>query len=121
MAETPEEIAKHRKHYWLVGILLCCGTIVTILLGINLYAEILVFLDFGEPGVDAPDVFLGLGIATFKASLVCLIFMHLNHERGLIYKFLLFTVCFFISLMVLTVFAKLNPIATILEVIRPQY
>ena len=121
MADTPEEIAKHRKHYWIVGGFLGCGTILTIVFGINLYAEILTFLDFGEPGVDAPDVVIGLAIATFKASLVCLIFMHLNHERGLIYKFLLFTVCFFLGLMVLTAFAKLNPIDTILDVVLPRF
>ena len=32
----------------------------------------------------------GLLIASFKVSLVGLIFMHLRHERGLIYKVLLF-------------------------------
>lgn len=121
MAETAEEIAKHRKHYWIVGGLLGCGTILTILFGINLYHEVLMGLDFGAPGIDAPDVVIGLGIATVKASLVALIFMHLNHERGIIYKFLLFTVCFVISLMGLTLFAKLNPIHTIIEVILPQY
>ena len=121
MADTPEEIAKHRRLYWIVGGFLGIGTLLTIAFGINLYHEVLTFLDFGEPGVDAPDVAVGLGIACFKASLVALIFMHLNHERGIIYKFLLFTVCFFLSLMVLTLFAKLNPINTILEVVLPQY
>ncbi|MEM6915092.1 MAG: cytochrome C oxidase subunit IV family protein, partial [Verrucomicrobiota bacterium] len=49
-------------------------------------------------------------VAATKASLVAVIFMHLNHERGLIYKMLVFTVLFFISLMALTLFAEFDPI-----------
>jgi hypothetical protein len=36
--------------------------------------------------------------------------MHLNHERGLIYKFLIFTLIFFASLMFLTVLHHYDPI-----------
>jgi hypothetical protein len=36
--------------------------------------------------------------------------MHLNHERGLIYKLLLFTGLFALGLIVLTLFADKDPI-----------
>jgi len=121
MADSPEEIAKHRKLYWLVGYILFFCTGLTVLVGIKQYYDFGHMFDIGQPGVDGPDFALGLAIAAFKASLVCLIFMHLNHERGLIYKFLLFTVCFCIGLMVLTLFAKLNPIETILDVVMPRF
>ena len=42
--------------------------------------------------------------------MVALIFMHLNHEKGLIYKTLVFTFLFFIGLMALTLFAGFDPI-----------
>lgn len=121
MADTPEEIAKHRRHYWIVGYILFGCTFLTVLLGIKQYYDFGEIFDLGAPGVDGPDIALGLLIAAFKSSLVCLIFMHLNHERGIIYKFLLFTVCFCISLMGLTLFAKLDPIKTAIEIILPQY
>ena len=43
------------------------------------------WLDIGRHGFDRWDMGVGLMIATFKASVVALIFMHLNHERRLIY------------------------------------
>ena len=53
---------------------------------------------------------IGLCVASIKASLVALIFMHLNHEKGLVYKLLLFTFLFFIGLMTLTLFSDFDPI-----------
>jgi hypothetical protein len=44
-------------------------------------------LDFGDHGFDGVDATIGLIIAAFKASLVMIIFMHLNHEKPLIYFF----------------------------------
>ena len=104
MESSHEDIQKHVKTYLMVGATLFTFTIVTVLV------RTLPFFDFGMPGVDAPDIAFGLVIATFKSSLVMSIFMHLNHERGLIYKVLLFTVAFAISLMGLTLFAQSNPI-----------
>ena len=49
-------------------------------------------------------------IAVVKASLVALIFMHLNAEKSLIYKVLLFTVFFFFGLMFLSLFEVWDPI-----------
>jgi caa(3)-type oxidase subunit IV len=86
MESSTEDIQKHVKTYLMVGVTLFVFTGVTVLV------RTLPFFDFGVPGVDAPDIAFGLTIATFKSSLVMLIFMHLNHERGLIYKVLLFTV-----------------------------
>ena len=36
--------------------------------------------------------------------------MHLNHERPIIYKILLFTVFFFFGLMILTIMALYDPV-----------
>jgi hypothetical protein len=49
-------------------------------------------------------------IASIKVSFVGLLFMHLNHERGLIYKVLFFTIIFSIAMMFLFVLAFLDPI-----------
>jgi len=48
------------------------------------------------------NVVLALVIATVKASLVALFFMHLISERTMIYTVLGFTAFFFIGLMFLT-------------------
>ena len=58
----------------------------------------------------ALDITVGLAIATFKSSLVALIFMHLNSEKKLVYKVLLFTFIFFAGMMTLFVMAKMDPI-----------
>lgn len=102
MASSPEAIRKHQKLYLLIGCILLIFTGVTVVMS---------KLDFGSPGVGSIDIFLGLVIATFKSSLVALIFMHLNSERGMIYKFLLFTIIFFAGMMTLFVMAKLDPIS----------
>ena len=47
-------------------------------------------------------IFLGLLIASVKASLVALVFMHLNDERKIIYGFLGLTVLFFTVMIFLT-------------------
>lgn len=44
-------------------------------------------------------ILVALVIASFKGSLVAAFFMHLSHERKLIYWVLLLTVIFFIMLM----------------------
>ncbi len=104
MAESAEEIAKHKKLYTAIGIWLVVFSCVALALGK------IPWLDFGPPGATWHDVLVGLSVSVIKASLVALIFMHLNHERGLIYKTLLFTFLFFLGLMVLTLFALGDPI-----------
>ncbi len=104
MVDSAEEIEKHKKAYWAVGIALLVFT------GITVAVASFNFLDFGEPGVSAMDVAVGLAIATFKSTLVALIFMHLNHEKGLIYKILLFTCYFAFGMVILMVYSLWNPI-----------
>ena len=104
MADSPEEIEKHKKAYIAVGIALFIFT------GLTVAVARLKFLDFGEPGVTTMDVMLGLAIATFKSALVALIFMHLNHEKGLIYKILAFTCYFAFGMIILMIYSLMNPI-----------
>ncbi|MEX1048722.1 MAG: cytochrome C oxidase subunit IV family protein [Akkermansiaceae bacterium] len=80
--ELEESVTKATRTYLFVGGLLFLGTIATVLVAT------VPWLDIGEHGFDKWDAMLGLGIATFKASLVALVFMHLNHERRLIYVFM---------------------------------
>lgn len=112
---------KHRKQYWFVGWLLFGCTALTLIVGIKQYYNFGEIFDFGAPGVDGPDFAVGLVIACIKASLVALIFMHLNHERGLIYKVLLFTTIFAVALMALVLFAKWNPIHEAIANIQSQF
>jgi caa(3)-type oxidase subunit IV len=95
---APLDFAKTIRTYLKVGFILILFTGIT--WGVA-------FIDFGS---HALNLGIGLAIATFKVSLVSLIFMHLNHERGLIYKVLLFTVIFSAAMMFLMVLAYLDPI-----------
>ena len=112
MASTSEDMSKHKRAYTAVGIALGFFTVLTLALG---YWHP---FDLGVPGLDWTDITIGLLIAGIKSSLVALIFMHLNHERGLIYKILLFTFCFFVGLMVLVLFALGNPIHSAFDAVR---
>lgn len=104
MAEATHDYSKTKRTYAAVGIALGVFTCITVALG--LYPP----LDVGPPGPTPGDFVIGLAVATTKASLVALIFMHLNHERGLIYKLLLFTGLFALGLIALTLFADMDPI-----------
>lgn len=104
MAESSHNWAKHKKSYLIVGGVLFFCTVLTVSL-----TKIHAF-DHGPPGPTAGDYVMGLSLAGLKASLVALIFMHLNHEKKLIYKLLVFTFLFFLGLMVLTIFSDVDPI-----------
>ena len=93
MADTPEEIYKDMKKYWLIGWILLACTVLTVVV-----AKL------------TPSVTIGLGIATVKASLVALIFMHLNAEKSMIYKILVYTAFFALGLMFLTILTLYDPI-----------
>jgi len=82
MSDSPEDIQKHVKTYLGIGATLILFTIITVILS---------FVDFGS---HSTNMFVGMAVAAFKSSLVCLVFMHLNHERPVIYKILLFAVVF---------------------------
>jgi len=98
MADSPEEIRKHLKFYLGIGVVLFVFTIITVLIA---------RYDFGGHGI---NMLVGLGIATFKMSLVAVFFMHLKGEKTIIFKFLFFTIIFVLGLFVLTYLAFKDPI-----------
>ena len=104
MADTLEEIQKAQKKYILIGLILFAFTVVTVAVAT------VPWLDFGEHGFDSKDAVIGLIIASFKASLVGAIFMHLNHEKKLIYVVLVLGVIMGIVLVVLTGWSFEDPI-----------
>jgi caa(3)-type oxidase subunit IV len=104
MADSPEEIKKAVKLYTFMGLVLFVCT------GLTVAVATQESLDFGGHGFDYVDMLVGLAIATFKASCVGYIFMHLNHEKKSIYWIFFgsFVFCFF--LFFLFYFAKYDPI-----------
>ncbi len=104
MADSPEAIKKSVRLYIKVGIILFIGTIVTVAVAT------VPWLDVGGHGFDVWDMVLGLAIASVKASLVAAIFMHLNHEKSLIYWLFGLGVVMAIALFGLTALAEEDPI-----------
>jgi caa(3)-type oxidase subunit IV len=98
MADSPEEIQKSIRKYLWIGALLIVFTIIT------------VALSYVELPTHGLNILVGMIVATFKAALVALIFMHLNHERPLIYKVLAFTTVFALALFMLFIFASRDPL-----------
>ena len=98
MADNLEEIQKSIKKYIIIGSLLIVFTIITV----------------GLSSVELPthgmNIMVGMIVATFKAGLVALIFMHLNHERSVIYTILAFTFVFAIVLFLLFHFSHGDPL-----------
>lgn len=78
-----DEVSSSLRLYLYVGAILFAGTLAT-----SAVATV-PFMDVGAHGFDKWDALLGLSIAVTKASLVAAIFMHLNHERRLIYGVIL--------------------------------
>ncbi|WP_193214451.1 cytochrome C oxidase subunit IV family protein [Luteolibacter marinus] len=104
MADSPEAIRKSLRLYKLIGGVLFVGTIITVAV-----AKV-PWLDVGHHGFDTADMILGLAIATVKASLVAAIFMHLNHEKRLIYWLFGFGIVAAFFLVALIGLAKSDPI-----------
>ncbi|HSI63121.1 MAG TPA: cytochrome C oxidase subunit IV family protein [Candidatus Saccharimonadia bacterium] len=96
--DSPEAIRKASNMIWIIGAVLVAGTLITV--GVMHW-------DLGSRG---KNIAFGMFIATIKALCVMLVFMHLKSERGLIYKFLFFTVIFAIGLFVLTYLAWADPL-----------
>ncbi|MFM7605363.1 MAG: cytochrome C oxidase subunit IV family protein [Prosthecobacter sp.] len=94
----PAELQKHVKKYLLIGGILLAATAATVAIA------------FYEFPTHSMNIIVGMIVATIKASLVALIFMHLNHEKPLIYKFLAFTTVFCIVLFVLFIFSNSDPL-----------
>jgi cytochrome c oxidase subunit IV len=88
-----ELFAHHVKRYLYVFYALIFGTLVTV--GAS-------FIPFGDHAI---NIAVALVIACGKAFLVAAFFMHLISERKMIYGLLIFTACFFLGLMFLTVSA----------------
>lgn len=98
MADSPEELQKHLKTYTIVGAALLLCTVLTVAV---------TYVDFGAHFL---NVGIGLAIACFKAGLVAFIFMHLNHEKPMIYRVLVFTFFFVAGMFLLFMLALLDPI-----------
>ncbi|MCW1885417.1 cytochrome C oxidase subunit IV family protein [Luteolibacter flavescens] len=104
MADSPEAIQKSLRLYKLIGAALFVGTVVTVAVAT------VPALDFGKHGFDTADMVLGLAIASVKASLVAAIFMHLNHEKSLIYWVFGFGIIGAVILLLLTGLAESDPL-----------
>lgn len=92
-----EEIKQTRKQFMLVLGLLAILTAVTIWLS---------FVDWGV----RTNTTVGLIIASIKASLVALVFMHLKSEKRLIYLFLVVSAIMFLVCMFMTLLHFADPI-----------
>lgn len=104
MADSVADIQKTKKLYLFIGLILFFFTVVTVAVAT------VEFLDFGGRGFDHIDATIGLIIASFKASLVMLIFMHLNHEKKLVYQLFALGILLGVFLMVITAWAFSDPI-----------
>jgi caa(3)-type oxidase subunit IV len=98
MSDNIEEIQKSVKKYLIIG---------AALLALSGFT---VWLSTVELPTHGLNILVGMIVATFKAGLVALIFMHLNHERPVIYKVLAFTVVLALVLFVLFVLSARDPL-----------
>jgi caa(3)-type oxidase subunit IV len=98
MADGPEEIYKSIKKIKVIGLLLAVFTVLT------------VGLSYVELPTHGMNIIVGMILATIKAALVALIFMHLNHEKIVIYKFLAFTVVIALAIFILIYASTTDPL-----------
>ena len=92
------DVSKHIRGYLLVGLTLIVFTVITVALS---------YFDFGS---QKANVAIAMLVATFKAALVAVIFMHLSNEKRMIYRILIFTALFVLALFFLTYLAWYDPI-----------
>ena len=92
MSDHSDDVSKHIRGYLIIGGTLLIGTILTVLAS---------YMELGHGW----NIVLALVIATVKASLVALYFMHLISEKQMIYTVLGFTAFFFLGLMFITISA----------------
>jgi cytochrome c oxidase subunit IV len=100
-AHASDDVSKHVKTYFMVFGALMVLTVVTVAVS---YLHLPVH----------QAIIVALLIATIKGSMVAMFFMHLNHERKIIYWVLMLTVVFFFVLM-------LVPLSTNLDKIVQKY
>ena len=89
---SPEHIQKQIKLYLIIGVALLVGTVVTVWAA-HFKLEIVA------------GIVLAIIIATIKGGLVAGYFMHLSHERKLIYQVLLLTAVFIVVMVGVFLFA----------------
>ena len=97
-ANSPEEIRKQMKLFWMVGAALLVCTVLTVV-----------------AAWITPSILVGMAIATFKAGLVLYIFMHFwwdQRSSPLLYKIMVYTTFFAIGLMFLTLLALYDPMVS---------
>ncbi len=104
---SPEEIKKVKNAFLIVALILAACTLLTVAVAV------VPQLDFGAHGFSTADAVIGLAIATFKASCVALIFMHLKFGKWekpvILWSF--FGSLFFAAVMIgLIALADFNPI-----------
>ena len=92
-----DDIRSHVKTYYMVFGALMVLTIITV--GVS-------YLELSTPLA----ISVALIVAIIKGSLVALFFMHLLHERKVIYWVLTLTVVFFVFLMFVPLFTNLDKI-----------
>jgi cytochrome c oxidase subunit 4 len=92
-AHAQEDFTHHVRRYLYVFYALLFGTLITV--GAS-------YIPFGN---HAFNIAVALVIACAMAFLVAGFFMHLISERKMIYGLLIFTACFFLGLMFLTLSA----------------
>ena len=93
-----DDVSKHIRGYLKIGAILLIGTIITVALS---------YVDFGSMKA---NVAIAMTVATVKATLVALVFMHLSSERKLIYRVLVFTGIFVFALFWLTYLHWYDPV-----------
>ena len=96
-AHVSDDISKHVKTYVMVFGALMVLTVVTVAVS---YLHLPVH----------QAIIVALFIATIKGSLVAMFFMHLNHERRMIYWVLALTVVFFAVLMLVPLSTNLDKV-----------
>ena len=97
-----DDIRSHVKTYYMVFGALMVLTAITV--GVS-------YLDLSIPLA----ITVALIVAIVKGSLVALFFMHLSHERKLIYWVLALTVIFFVFLMFVPLFTNTDKIPGTLD------
>jgi cytochrome c oxidase subunit 4 len=90
MSGDAAEVGKSVRTYFKIGAALLVFTAITV--AANLFHLVVPLA-----------ITVALVIATIKASMVASVFMHLNHEKRLIYGSLLLTVVFFIFLILVPI------------------
>lgn len=108
MADSVAEIQKAKKTYALVFGALLVGTVLTVLVAAP--PAWLYWLDVGKHGFDVWDAVVGLLIASTKATLVAVIFMHLNHEKRAVYWIFFSSLLLVLVMAALLALAKYSPI-----------